>query len=206
MLAFTDWNRTPEEEPALAPLRSGQLHLADAVGGLEAQVTPTRLGQAARHIDNALHSMRIVPIARSQERGVADHTLIAYDFQVGELEPFYQVAPRRQLQVNEEVEDQTLNSAFDADLYDRLLSQDQIQEAWNMLSDCAEELLLPKPGRKRSTIPQPVQAAQRPVQADCLQSMLERRLRRALRRVLESHKPQAPLCLSRKISRDLAYF
>ena len=205
-LALGDWNRTPEEEPALAPLRSGQLHLADAVDGPEARVTPTRLGPAARHIDYALHSMRVVPLARSQERGVADHALIAYDFKVGALKPFYQVAPPRKLQMNQEVEVQAWDAAFDLVTYHQLLSQDQIQEAWNMLSDSAEQLLVPKPGRKRSAIPKPVQVAQRPVQADRLQSILERRLRRTQRRVLESQKPQAPLSLADKISRDLVYF
>ena len=198
-----DWNCTPEEEPACSVLRSGRLHLADAVAGIEAVNAPTRTN--GRHIDFALHTVRLVPHARNEFAGVADHFLITYDFNVTQLGPFYRVASPRALSRSSVVSSDEWNASFSRDAFEQFLRDADVQAAWNMLSDHAELLLRPLPGRRRSTIPSPTQVPKQYTKVERLQSVLERRLRRILRRIEEMRKPHASWRLQVKIQQGLLY-
>ena len=68
-----------------------------------------------------------------------------------------------------------------------------------MLNFCLKAL----PGRKRSKVPQPTQAAKAPVKPELIQSVLERRLRRTKRRLHEVQKLSASWTLVRKVSLEV---
>lgn len=196
-----DWNNTPEEEPAVAALRSGQLHLADDVAGPFQLHQPTRAN--GRHIDYALHTVNVVPSARNQVTGVADHDLVYYSFPVRPAEACLRVAPPRKLNATEKVDQQTWESTFPFNVFQQEVQQGNVQAAWVLLSDHAEICLQAQQGRKRSTVPEPVQAATAPVKPESIQSVLERRLRRTHRRLQEVQKPGAPCSLVRKVRLEL---
>ena len=198
-----DWNCTPEEEPACSVLRSGRLHLADEVAGIEAVSDPTR--RRGRHIDFAFHTVRLVPHARSKFAGVADHCLIPYDFQVAQLENFYTVARPRPLLASLPVSPDVWDLSFPQSIFDELLVQHDVQAAWNLLSDHAEFVLQAKPERKRSQVPAPTQVAPQNTKVHKLQSVLERRLRRTLRRLDELQQSHAPWNLRVKVQDALVY-
>ena len=197
-----DWNATPEEEPAVGPLRSGGFHLADDVADPFQRQQPTRTN--GRHIDYALHTSNLFPRDREQVAGPADHHLVVYSFDVFEDEPVFKVAPPRKLLAKEPVQSDVREQAFPQEAFDQALHLRQVQRAWDLLSDAAESLLKPEPGRKRSVIPRPTVPPKAPVKQDALQSMLERRLRRLHRRICEFQKGNAPWSLLRNIRDDIA--
>lgn len=195
-LFLGDWNNTPEEEPAVAALRSGQLHLADDVAGPFQMHEPTR--KNGRHIDYALHSVNLVPSCRHQANGVADHDLVFYVFPLQAEEACLRVAPPRKLAATEPVSQELWDSTFPLKVFEKEVRQGHVQSAWVLLSDHAEFCLKALPGRKRSKVPQPTQAAKAPVKPELIQSVLERRLRRTKRRLHEVQKLSAPWTLVRK--------
>ncbi|CAE7451987.1 unnamed protein product [Symbiodinium natans] len=200
-LFIGDWNATPEEEPALGPLRSGRLHLADDVAGPLQLQGPTRTN--GRHIDYALHTSNLVPRSKHQTTGPADHDLVVYTFEVFNEEPIFKVAPPRKLQAQVPVQPDAWSQHFPQDRFDQALCAKDVQHAWDILSDAAESVLQPCQGRKRSKIPRPTQPAKAPVKQDALQSVLERRLRRLHRRLLEFLKGSGPWSLLCNIRNDL---
>ena len=203
VLFIGDWNCTPEEQPVSNVLRNGQLHLADDIAGAEVAAIPTRAG--GRHIDFALYSVGLVPCARSQARGLADHDLVMYEFAVSDIEPFFRVQRPLRLAAESPVKDEVWSQSFPDKQFEEMLSCFDVQQAWNLLSDCAESVLQPQPGRKRSKIPSPTQCCLAPTKVERVQSVLERRARRTLRRLCEMQKPCSPWCLVRKIRCDLVY-
>eukprot|EP00438_Fugacium_kawagutii_P015483 Skav232944 [mRNA] locus=scaffold1860:13657:17073:- [translate_table: standard] len=203
-LFIGDWNNVPDEEPALSPLRGGRLHLADDIAGPLQLQAPTRTG--GRHIDYALHSMLLVPSARGQVPGVADHDLVFYSFPVLQEEACFRIQPARALLATEPVSQDVWSCNFDLQSFHGFLEQSQIEEAWVLLSNAAEVCLQAKPGRKRSSVPAPSQVPRAPVKPATLQSTLERRLRRTHRRVLELQKPGWPWHLLKKVQDELRKF
>ena len=196
-LFIGDWNNVPDEEPALSPLRGGRLHLADDIAGPLQLQAPTRTG--GRHIDYAVHSIRLVPTERCQVPGVADHDLVFYSFPCLAEEAYFRTQPARALLASEPISDEVWNSNFDLPLFHVLLEQRQVEEAWVLLSNAAETCLQAKPGRKRSSVPAPTQVPRAPVKPQALQSTLERRLRRTHRRVMELQRPVWPWTLLNKV-------
>ena len=199
-----DWNCTAEEEPVCSVLRSGCLHMADDVAGIETLAIPTH--DKGRHIDFALHSIGLVPCARSQSAGIADHCAVMYDFAVAGLEPCFKVPPPKTLKAKEPVEQERWDASFPLERFDLLLAQQDVQRAWNLLSDHAESLLQPHSvGRSRTTVPGPTCVATAPTKVERLQTVLERRLRRTLRRLAELQKTDADWSLARKVLNALPY-
>ena len=109
----------PDEEPVLSPLRGGRLHLADDIAGPLQLQAPTRSG--GRHIDYALHSIRLVPTERCQVPGVADHDLVFYSFPCLVQEAYFRTQPARTLLASEPISDEVWNSHFDLPRFHILL-------------------------------------------------------------------------------------
>ena len=185
----------------LSALHSGMLHCADEVAGPIQLLKPT--SDKGRLIDYAVHSADLVPVAREQHKGVADHDLVIYAFPTLATEPALQVAPARALRATEPVTQVTWSSCFPQQQFQTCLDSDCVQDAWNLLSNSCEQMLDPGQGRPRAKVPRPTVAASAPVKQHALQSVRERRLRRTLRRLEELGKPQAPWRIVPKVRAEL---
>ena len=197
-----DWNLTPWEEPVQTTHRCGALHLADDLLGPELVNTTTRTNHAGRHIDFALCSTELAPISRGQVvTGISDHDLVWYDLELSaHLEPALHVAPKRKLQATQPVSQDTWEGLFPAESFAKHLSDQDVEQAWRVLSSAAESALQPKQGPARHWVGQPVQTGHQTEKAEVLQSVRERRLRRLHRR-LEENLRQPTQALSTKIWR-----
>ena len=183
-----DWNLTPFQEPIQTVHRNGALHLADDLLGPALLNTTTRSSQAGRFIDFALCSSPLAPTARGQVvADISDHDLVWYDLDFqGDFEPSLCSPPKRRLQATHAVQPEQWEQIFPKEVFQRHVREQNVEKAWQVLSDSAENALQAGTGPGRTWVGPPVQQQMPPVKVEALQTVRERRLRRFHRRLQES--------------------
>ena len=179
-VAMGDWNRLKEEPPLSTALAKGVFRDADDAAPHEVKHTGPK-----RVIDYALTANGAPPaLERRQVAGVADHDLVYWDFELGEVESVLRRAPRKPLgkkEVSQALWDERL-AARQEELAAAETAGDAAAELCLVL-DAAEEALtgqdfVARPGLPRRTRPRrPVKAPLASTRADRLQSATERSLR-----------------------------
>lgn len=143
-VALGDWNALTTDPVLLDATAAGlACALDDSFPVLPAA---TRSGSdASRRIDFGIASRCCVPSHRFQtdDTVYSDHHLVSYDFDFVQLQGFF--APRRRICGNTNVKDDCFLSRWDQLGFDKALASSQVDAAWKLLSDTAEELLCSAP-------------------------------------------------------------
>ena len=203
-----DFNRERHVWPASTALASGQWYSCDE------QICGDQIGPGTHRnsdgeytgvvIDYALSTPRVVVSGRMQSLGVADHDAVIYDIHVhGSLPtPWRLPASAPLLLCNVEVENWNVAWAESQQDFTDALAVGNVDQAWVVLSNCAESLLLAQGKPSRASRDGPHKMASPPsTKAPTLQSLEERKLRRFARRVVEYQKAPS-LQLQTKLLRD----
>ena len=219
-LALGDFNMEVED-PALAPiLASGAVHCLDQYFPELPEAT-RRDGH--RRIDFGLAHPALVAVQRVQsvdvDFGISDHDLVAYGFEVGDFgvgsykphrPSFLDSSGRSELHVGERERrpfpdcDHALQLAVRC-----LLDQGEVDEAWTLLSDFAEDQLCSDFGRgvcRRSSHWRPTTLSKCSKSAVAPESVHLIRLRRFHRRLLHLGRHPHEAQLRARTQRDAAHF
>ena len=215
-----DYNLTAQHAPLSEVRALGTWRLADEVVLGDCVMPPTRRdkhGQpCGRCVDFALSTVGLPALARQQNRGPADHDLVSYDFSFARDLRSVPRAPGR-LPLASTVEAVSVESwnecwAPCSEAFAEALQQGDLDHAWTLLSDAAEDLLLdperPAGGAaRRSMVLEPKPRPPQSTKAPTVQTHKERSLRRLARRATElSRSPDSPdaAVLQRKLRASAA--
>jgi len=130
-----------EDEGAVAEVAAnGVLHAVDASFD---QLPGATRERGRGRIDQALASTQLVCKRRPQAMGVSDHDLVAYEFEGIKRGERRRVAPRRRVLRTSglQVADEALEASLSAVDFQYALDQVQMDRAWTLLSDAAEDVL-----------------------------------------------------------------
>ena len=210
-----DFNLEANQSPIAGARMTGRWYDVDElVLGDQRQKGTRRVWQTGEYtgrvIDYALVTPELYPVHRIQDKGVADHNFVSYNILVAAADSSRGrkcfPAPRRALS-EEEVTDAEWARRWgprEEDFRAHLLAGD-LTEAWNILSNTAEEAMAKEGGRgaKRSEalIPR-VPGSLVSTKAPTVQGLRERQLRRLLRRIAEL-RSKPTLRLSQKVWRSI---
>ena len=201
-----DFNLTAQHAPVSEVRALGAWRYADETVLGDCIMPPTRRDKhglpCGRCVDFALSTVGLPALARQQARGPADHDLVAYDFGIARDLRAVPRAPSR-LSLVDSLEVVSSDSWHERwaprDLeFNSALQAGDLDGAWSLLSDTAEDLLLdpvrPTSGAaRRSQVLRPRPVAQSSTKAPTVQSHKERCLRRLARRAAElSRFPDSP--------------
>ena len=157
-----------------------------------------------RVIDFGLATPRVLITDRTQNVGVADHDAVVYDIAVLDRPSAVWRLPAGEHLLEAPIPEDMWENAWqqvDNDFH-KCLTEGEIQQAWVILSNCAERLMRPKGKASRAERSGPQQMASPPSsKAPTFQTLLERKLRRFARRVQEFQRSFLPE-LARKLHRD----
>lgn len=141
---------------------------------------------------------------RTQNVGVADHDAVVYDIAVLDKPSAVWRLPAGEHLLEAPIPEDMWENAWqqvDND-FQKCLTEGEIQQAWVILSNCAERLMHPKAKASRAERSGPQQMASPPSsKAPTFQTLFERKLRRFARRVQEFQRSFLPE-LARKLHRD----
>ena len=196
-----DYNREMGEHPVSTMLAAGLVYpLYEGPIPAEPRGTHRGLkGYTGRYIDFGLGSPAVLGRARGQLLGPADHDLVYYDIDVACRDQPWRWAPRAPLQTQRVQWDEQWRAAAPA--FRAAVAQHDAAAAWGVLSDAAEAALTDpgeegkgarasnRRGAKRAATARPQQRDPHSAKAPAFQTLLERRLRRLVRRVEELQKP-----------------
>ena len=175
-----DFNRERHVWPASTALASGQWYSCDE------QVCGDQIGPVTHRnsdgectgvvIDYALSTPRVVVSGRMQSLGVADHDAVIYDIHVhGSLPtPWRLPASAPLLLCNVEVESWNVAWAESQQDFTDALAVGNVDQAWVVLSNCAESLLLAQGKPSRASRDGPHKMASPPHQPKLLRCRLWR--------------------------------
>ena len=192
-----DWNRPEDTYPLAGYLAKGTVWTMDGEQ-LWRDGTFRRAGKLTTHIDYGLASPRLLVDGRTQHLGVADHDLVTY-----QLRAFPEEDSRR-LVAAEPADWDTIWTHFAADFDEAVINSD-LDQAWQLLSQAAEDAMADQEGRAaqlRALPGRPVAQERHQTRTKELQTLLERRLRRVARRASEATK-NGNERLREKLTRDL---
>ena len=148
-----------------------------------------------RVIDFGLATPRVLITDRTQNVGVADHDAVVYDIAVLDRPSAVWRLPAGEPLLEAPIPEDMWENAWqqvDNDFH-KCLTEGEIQQAWVILSNCAERLMHPKGKASRAERSGPQQMASPPSsKAPTFQTLLERKLRRFARRVQEFQRSFLP--------------
>jgi ribonuclease HI len=205
VVVLGDFNMTVREQPLGGFIANGTVRELD-----DWAAAPLRGTRATgRQIDYGLFRGDVTPSGRCQIQGPADHDCVMYDLELqGEVTGKRVWPKRRQLDLSlddAEVERRYLAEWRDrAEAYRVALKASDVDLAWRLLSDAAEEALSAENGSgdRRSKVLQPRLTALVSTKAEAYQSLQERQVRRLHRQLVEwSMRPTEALksAIGRKI-------
>ena len=182
-IIMADWNREPKQQPLGNLLASGTIYALDPDPffndlGTHRMENGVYTGKT---IDYGISSVGIGSASRLQRLGPADHDLVAYDIPLKGTRRGWRWQPRRLLD-GEAIFDWNKLWADVADEFTVLLDAGNTEAAWKLLSATAEDALAQDSRRAR-----PRGEPGRPllVKPPTVQTLKERKLRRAARRLME---------------------
>ena len=186
---LADWNREARQQPLSQFLSSGLVYAMDNDALFARQGTHRRAdgGYSGRVLDYGVASPGLAVANRQQVLGPADHDLVHYDVSLNSGRRGWRWQPQRRLATHP-VSDwtdhwpPTVNAQFERDL-----AQGDTEAAWRALSAAAEDMLaVPGPRAPPRGVPgTPVKAEAHTGNTPALQTLRERKLRRAARRLRE---------------------
>ena len=177
---------------------TGTYRLADEVGGQIACGEATRRDEG-RHIDYAIHTEDIIPTLRESHEGLAegegqsDHYLILYEFAVDVQREKLRRTPPPKATRTDEVTKEELQWELDS-VGNKIQNQEmhEVNREWITLSMATENTITDEKGRAgqrlRHEIKKPIRKCKATYQADKIQRITERKLRRLARRAKELTK------------------
>ena len=198
-----DWNRPEDTYPLAGYLAKGTVWTMDG-GQLRRDGTFRRAGKLTTHIDYGLASPGLLVDGRTQHLGVADHDLVTYQLRAFPEEDSRRWQPQRRLVAAEPADWDTIWTHFAADFDEAVINSD-LDQAWQLLSQAAEDAMADqegRPARPRALPGRPVVQERHQTRTKELQTLLERRLRRVARRASEATK-NGNERLREKLTRDL---
>ena len=198
-----DWNRPEDTYPLAGYLAKGTVWTMDGEQ-LRRDGTFRRAGKLTTHSDYGLASPRLLVDGRTQHLGVADHDLVTYQLRAFPEEDSRRWQPQRRLVAAEPADWDTIWTHFAADFDEAVINSD-LDQAWQLLSQAAEDAMADqegRPPRPRALPGRPVAQERHQTRTKELQTLLERRLRRVARRASEATK-NGNERLREKLTRDL---
>ena len=198
-----DFNREQSQFPIAHFLSAGQAYACDPPTATCGTRRDEHGVLETRRIDYGL-AKGVISKCVQQQRGVADHDLVAYNFGCCRFQAPLSWPPRRSLggEITEDAWLQAWSTVEDA--FEEAIKSCEAQTAWKVLSDFAEEQL----GRgavealPRSQAGKPGQASRCKQKVPVFQTLLERQLRRVARRAAEAVRCPTDALLA-QLSRDL---
>jgi len=201
MAVIGDFNVTLSEEPLVELIQGGQLDMHDT---LDEEAEPTRRnadGPVGRHIDFMLThgnveviDRRVVDVPFESKLG-SDHQMVAYAVGLDSLTGIYRWPKKKHLRgeiqsTEEDFEDCWMGAKQDA--FRQHLSNKEVQPAWQMLSDIAEEMLQEEgeeaKGGNRATVDQPVRNGNEDSKTFMRLPVIIQRVYKLRRRIVQSYK------------------
>ena len=209
-IVIGDFNLQITHWPLSAALATGQWYACDdSIQGENNQHGTHRDANGVLTgtcIDFALATPQIFPLQRQQFHGVADHDLVYYDFHVaGRFEPVWRLPAAAPLTTAEVTASQwDMHWHPYQDPFHDAVQKGNVQQAWELLSNGAEQALQPQGRISRANRRGPRLHANGPsTKAPTFQTLPERQLRRVARRLAEYQRTAEPN-LERKLHRDIA--
>ena len=194
---LADWNRTPNQQPLCGFLAGGLVYAMDPDPFLEGKGTH-RLENGdytGRLIDFGLSSTRLAVDGRAQHLGPADHDLVTYDVHLLSGRRGWRWQPQLRLDEDKKnVDWQAHWHSLDAS-FKVALDENDTETAWRLLSGAAEAALAQdgaRPAKPRGVPGKPLLTEAHAGKTPSVQTLRERKLRRAARRakaVLEGSAP-----------------
>ena len=187
-IIMADWNREPKQQPL------GNLLASGAIFALDPDPFFNELGThrlesgvyTGKTIDFGIASVGIGTTSRLQRLGPADHDLVAYDIPLQGTRRGWRWQPRRLLHCEATFDWHEL-WADAADEFTVLLDAGNTEAAWKLLSATAEDALAmdSRRARPRGEPGRPLLVEAHAAKPPTVQTLKERKLRRAARRLLE---------------------
>lgn len=149
-VALGDWSQTMEGTPISRHVLSGRVHSIDETLGQLAESEPTGprpWGGTGRRIDYGVYRGNAQFVEGTNEFGLGDHTAVQYVLEWGtDSEATYHWPRFRSITMAGEALEESevaekFNRAFDRREFMRQLEEPNIDKAWAMLSDAAEDAL-----------------------------------------------------------------
>ena len=192
-LLMGDFNLTEGDFPISDALACGAMRSANEAIHGDSPPPPTFRGPGGHYtrcIDFALHTDKLVIDYKHQVVGPADHDLVFYDVQLAtdwRPEPFRIRPPRQVVPVQVSVKEWNDVWSSRGQTFHDALGRGEVDEAWSVLSAAAEDVMhAGGKARRRAEAPVPVRGLPPSTKAPTVQTLLERRLRRLMRRVAEA--------------------
>jgi hypothetical protein len=187
-----DWNETPETNYLAEMLGKGIMEEVDReVGAVIAATAPTRRDWRGdgRHVDYALSSPGLQWKRRGQFHTSSDHDMITYDLSTKGRPESYRRIRATKLDKVEEVTKEEYEASMDRSEYRSQLEEWRTNDAYQVLSRTAEDLLgATERGRRRDIVPEPTRSPAPRTFGMKLMSNTERRLRRLAGQIRQLHK------------------
>ena len=197
-----DFNLEATEEPLCSALAGGLAYSWDLPFEAEGLLPATRC--SGRRIDFGLGCGQHFPVATAQRWTFSDHAQVVYE--VNMQEPVGHRPPSFRPLATEPVTDQRWAALWDAETFEASLRADDLDAAWTLLSDSAEQCLAKADGHghRRSQPWRPrLQLHQRSKAAKALQPLLEVQLRRLSRRLWQLRRRPGDVHLRSKAGKQL---